>query len=62
MKHAIKHGFGIIIGQELAKFVIFMIVSIMATKMAKNESYMNDKKESDPELYEWLKKYAKDSQ
>lgn len=60
MKNAIKKGFGLIIGQELAKFVIFMLVSMMAAKMAKDTSRMDDIKQNDPELYEFVKKYAKE--
>ena len=59
MKNAIKKGFGLIIGQELAKFAIFMVVSIIAARLAKNEGYMNNVKDSDPELFDFINKLAK---
>lgn len=59
MKNAIKKGFGLVIGQELAKFAIFMVVSIIAARLAKNEGYMNNVKETDPELFDFIIKLAK---
>lgn len=60
MKNAIKLGFGITVGVELAKFVVQLVSELIVDTAAKNEKFMNRAKESDPELYENLKERTAD--
>lgn len=60
MKNAIKLGFGITVGVELAKIVVQLVSELIVDTAAKNEKFMNRAKESDPKLYENLKERTAD--
>ena len=60
MKNAIKVGFGLAFGIELAKIAIGVINGVIVKSAANSKKFMENAKENDPELHEELKQYTND--
>lgn len=59
MLKAIKHGFGLAVGAILGYVTMGVVGSYILDYAAKDEDYVESKKNSDPEMYETLKKHQK---
>ena len=58
LKNAIKLGFGLVFGMELAKIAVGVLNELIVKSAANSKKFMENTKETDPELHEDLKQYT----
>lgn len=58
MKNAFKLGFGLVLGCELAKITVQVVSKLIVDAAVRNDKFMDDVKETDPELYEEIKDHT----
>lgn len=59
MKNYFKAGFGIVVGMYIGQAIVTIFEHSIASVIAKDEKYMGDLKERNPERYETIKKLSK---
>lgn len=59
MKNYVKAGFGIVVGMYIGQAIVTIFEHSIASVIAKDEKYMSDLKERNPERYETIKKLSK---
>ena len=59
MKNYVKAGFGIVVGMYIGQAIVTIFEHSIASVISKDEKYMGDLKERNPERYETIKKLSK---
>lgn len=59
MKKYVKAGFGMVIGMYIGQAIVTIFEHSIASVISKDEKYMDDLKERNPERYETIKKLSK---